>query len=364
MARSGWAAALSLVTGLSLLPATAQPPPEPELLQFVKSAHKASRDLIHTSHCKVKFEISATVGNPPASVTQSCQSECWHSDAAVRVKANEGDQTVEYVWKDNVSKAIITKDVGGGEKHVAATRNGFPSRYTHRGDAWVRGLLVVNLPGTVHSVPFEDLVRQAAKILRVEKQLIDTREMIVVGLQFEPPAEGKAWESEIHFDPSVNYLIRKVVRSKTGSRFADVEEAVQFKNCGGGIFFPERVVGRAGVGDKPSETRSESLLSDIRVNQPLPPEVFRLRYPAGISLTDSIRGTSYRVDSDGNPLSVEKPLGTVPPPAPSRLAGPDGGAETAEEPQSRFRWILPVSIGLVAVGILLTVRKRWKTKAQ
>lgn len=359
-------ATLGLAVGFLLFPRSAagqERGDEAELLQFVQSAHKASRDLILTSHCRVKFEITVNVGNPPAPLSQSCSSEHWHSDNAVRVRVIERDHVVDYVWKDSIENAIVTKEVNG-KKQIAATRNGFPTRYTHRGDAWVRGLLVVNLPGSSQAFPFEDLLGRASKVLKVSKKALEGGEMIVVRLLFTSSTEeNHPWESEIYFDPSVNYLIRRVIRSRTGSRFADIEEVVSYKDCGKGVFFPERVVGRAGVSDEPSEANSQSLLSDIHINEPLAPGIFRLRFPHGISLTDSVRGTTYRVDSEGNPLSAEKPLGTAPPPAPSRLAGPDKGAETVAEPRPRSRWILPVSVGLLVLGGFLAIRRRWKAKA-
>jgi len=160
----------------------------------------------------------------------------------------------------------------------------------------------------------------------------------------------------------VNYLIRKVVRSRSGGRFTDIEEVTQFKNCGKGIFFPEKVSGRAGLRGEPFESQSETLLSAIEVNAKLPPEVFRLRYPDGIMLTDAVRGTMYKVNSDGQPLTAEKPLGSVPPPVPSQAAGPESGAETSEEPSDISRWILPISVGLIVVAGALAAYRRWKSR--
>ena len=323
---------------------------ETELLNFVKAAHKASRELIHTSYCRVKFTITSRNSKGP--VTHVCESEYWHSEAAIRVKAREDNEVVEYVWKDNVRKAIVTQD---GTGRVAATQSAYPVRYNHRGDAWLRGLLVVNLPGTARSFPFEGLVERAAKVLKVEKRTTGANDMIVVRLSYAPEGDDSPWEEEIHFDSGVNYLIKKVIRSK-GS-YSDTEEVVQFKDCGGGVYFPERV---SGIRRGESQPSSEAVLSDIQVNRPVPQGMFHLRYPPGIYLTDTIKNASYRVDANGVPTSPEKPLGRVPPPAPSVPADPDAGAETAVEPSPRPAWLLPASLAAIAVGVVLLIRRQRK----
>jgi len=182
--RSAWIVLIFLATAF-LASAREEAVAPPDLLDFVTTAHRASRELIQTSHCRVKFEIMARVGNPERAVTQSCRSESWHSSTAIRVKAVEGDQALEYLWADSVSKAIVTRNVNG-MKEVAATRNAFSNRYSHRGDAWLRGLLVVNRPGTGKYMPFEELVQEASKTIRVEKQAVDGMEMIIVKLVPRP----------------------------------------------------------------------------------------------------------------------------------------------------------------------------------
>lgn len=330
---------------------------ESELLELVSTAHRATRESIRTFHCRVNFEITATVGVPPAPIKQTCRSEYWHSESAVRVKVADGSQTIDYAWSDNIEKALVWRG-----KDVAATRAAFPNRYTHRGDAWIRGLLVINQAGTGRYLLFEDLVAAADKVVSVQRRRLDDRELIAVKLRMPAKSEGSPpWELELHFDPSVNYLIRSVTRFR-GRQQNDVEEVVSFKDLGGGLYFPERIVGR-GPDGSPESVKSEGLLTEIQINKALPEGIFRLKYPEGILLTDSIRGTMYKVSSDGEPLSKEKPLGTIPPPPPS-TKDPDAesGTVSQEESSDSTRWIMPISVAMLAIGAACAAYRRWKSR--
>jgi len=159
-------------------------------------------------------------------------------------------------------------------------------------------------------------------------------------------------------------LVRKTIYTQQtkGTYYRREDEVVQFKECSPGVFFPERLVGGSGPeGD--FNFHHHTLISDIRVNQPLPENIFHLRYPEGIPFDDHIRGVKYRANSEGNPISKEEPLrsGRVIPAAP---LGDDPPRETQEEPKSATRWILPVSGGILVIGLAAAfVRRRWKMTA-
>src|SRR5207248_11287010 len=216
--------------------------------------------------------------SPPS--TQSCAGECWHAADASRVRVTDNGQRIDMVWKASIRDSIARKDLNGQEL-VTATKGSFASRYLHRGDAWVRGLLVVDVPEIGCSVPFEELRAQAAKVERVERLRADGREVVAVRLLFDPTHERqRKWEVEVHFDPSVNYLVRKVIHSRVGARsgFRRFEEVVQFKDCGGGVFFPERIIDRAETSNSSAANTKETVISHIQVNQPVPPSTFQLQY--------------------------------------------------------------------------------------
>lgn len=336
-----------------------QPASGRELLDFVRDAHRASREQIRTAYCRVEFKATFQTDQAKSPVTQSCSAKYWFSRDAIRVQvsdSNEGD--TDYLWKDSVRKSVVKRQTNG-QPVVGAGLGTFPSRFLHRGDAFARGLLALHLPGTVHYVPFEQLLEQATRVKKVERKSIDDREMIVVALAVEMTVRERVgvWDVEIHFDPGVNHLVRKTIYTIGGLRHED--EVVRFKECAPGLFFPERVVRNSTEDGKPYGGSTTEFF-DIRVNQPLPADIFQFRYPHGVMLTDTIRNTRYQVDSEGNPISKETAMGRGPPPPPLGEAAPRPGTESLEEPRSFTRWILPVSLGILGLAAGAAVLRRWR----
>jgi outer membrane lipoprotein-sorting protein len=337
---------------------------DPPNLDAVLKAHRASRGLIESTSCRVRFTITS-LGAGDKSSTQSCSGQYWASANAVRAKIVEGDEALDYVWKDSVRQCLLTNSAGG-TKAVAATRAGYASPHIHRCDAWLRGLLVISPPEDLSGLPLEQLASQSEGAPEVERKVVDGRPITALRLRFPPskqPARAADWTIEVHLDPATNLLIRKVIytASTKSGRFTRQEEVGQFKECAPGIYFPERVAGKSESGGKVTTT-SETVFEDISINRPLPADTFVFRYPNGIHVTDSISNTSYRVDAAGNPTSKGVSLGTVPP-VPSGLQESARGAETKEEPKPLTRWILPASGILVALGLALLVYRRARGRA-
>jgi hypothetical protein len=349
------------VWSVLIQPAGAQPSNGQELLDFVIAAHRSSRELIRTSSCRVEYEI---VWTPAQSKTirQSCSSQHWSSVDALRLKLTErnsnspiGDlpESLDFCWKDSVMKSVSQTPAGDGKKVVAAGRNSSPQKHSHRCDAWVRGLLVLHLPGSGYHLPFERLTEKASRLKKAEWRAVGGHKLAIIELNIPHPTEqGESYDLELYFDPSVNYLIRKEVL-KSGN-YVREHEVVQFKECAPGLFFPQRINGREDNG------KSTTVLSDIHVNQALPADIFDFRYPAGVYLSDGIKGVSYRTDSEGNPISAITPhaRGSPPPRSePGAIA-----TETQEEPRSFTSWILPLALVILASAATLALVRRWRSQ--
>jgi hypothetical protein len=230
---------------------------------------------------------------------------------------------------------------------------------------------VLNVPPRgIEDYPFEVFLSEATRIKKTERKTIDGKEVIVVAVIFAGnAARPGTWDVEVFFDPAVNYLVRKVVYTTPGpkGRIRQEQEVTQFKECAPGVFFPERAKGSSGLEGTSANNDSalfnefSVLFSDIHVNEPLPDDIVRFRYPDGIILSDAIRGTTYRVDSEGNRISDETPFGKIPPPPEGELAASPLGTETREEPWPTTWWILPVSLGLLIFGSALYLVRRWRT---
>lgn len=338
---------------------------ERELLEFVRDAHRASRESIRTCSCRVEFTIK--INRDGKESTQSCSSRFWVSPEAMRAQVSDKGDETDYLWKDSVRQSVTHKLISG-QKAVSADLQSYTQRHQLRSDPWVRGQLVLNVPATNEYYPFEELVQLATKVTKVMRDRLDGKETILVQLFFDrstdkPPSPS--WDVEIHFDPSVNFLVRKkVYRMRGAGGYSREEEIIQFKEWAPGLFFPERIEGRSqanGIQD----TESLSQLSDIKVNDPLPDDIFRFRYPNGVFVADGIRGTEYRADAEGNRLSAETPLGRGQPP-PQTESDPSAlRTETLEGPRSLTRWILPASVALLLLaGIAAIVRRQRMRAAQ
>jgi hypothetical protein len=227
--------------------------------------------------------------------------------------------------------------------------------------------LVLNVPETIEHVPFEQLLAQATRVDKTERVTIDGKEMIVVRLTFDrKKPEDAVWKVEIQFDAGINYLVRRteyIASYPKGKLWAE-SEAVQIKECAPALFFPEKIVGRSGPDGKKWDSNDTTVITDIRVNQKLPDGIFRFHYPNGVYLTDSIRQVGYRVDSDGNRISPEESLGTIPPPSAGDLEQSGSGMETEKEPRPLTHWILPLSLCLAIAGCLGLLLRRLRGRAK
>lgn len=346
-------------------PLRAQPERGQELLDFVREAHRASRDAIQTCSCRVEYKGTIVPPGSKSPKEQLYTGRFWYSLDAVKAQVSNGGREREFLWKDSILEGV-THAALGEKKGMGAGRQRAAYRYQPPCDAWIRGRLVLNVPSTTENVPFEQLVERATRVTDVRRQSIQGKEAIVVRLFFAEQGERTAWNVEIHFDPSVNYLIRKTVYVHANGPYRIEDEVVSFKECSPGLFFPERLVGRSGPEGNYNFNHT-TVISEIRINQPLPENVFHLRYPEGVVFDDRIRGVRYRANSEGKPISPEEPLevGRVAVAPLGEEPASSRPMETQEEPRSMTRWILPISCGILAVGLIAAfVRRRHRSAAE
>jgi len=183
----------------------AQPEKGPELLEFVRDAHAASRDAIRTCSCRVEFQgkITSPKSKPPRD--QSYSGRFWYSPEAVRAQVSIAGQEREYLWKDSIREGMTRASLGN-KTGLGAGRQRFTNRYQPPCDAWMRGLLVLNLPNSTEYFPFEQLVERATRVGKVQKRSVDGKELIVAQLFFDRQEKHSPWDVEIYFDSSVNYF--------------------------------------------------------------------------------------------------------------------------------------------------------------
>ncbi|MBM4072822.1 MAG: hypothetical protein FJ271_28425 [Planctomycetes bacterium] len=180
---------------------------------------------------------------------------------------------------------------------------------------------------------------------------------------------------EFWFDPRVNYLIRKhLIRGLNAKEHAKnaakrhqgpfsfsgeiVRTVTRFIEHQPGIFFPEAV--KTERPHKKGEVTLSSLavFSNVKINEPIPDEAFRFRFPPGILVTDHVTKKFGMTDAAGE-LTLPprddkgviatrpglKSVGAIEPPAP----------QPREEPMVwlRWWWLFPVLVALLVVGRFL-----------
>lgn len=155
--------------------------------------------------------------------------------------------------------------------------------------------------------------------------------------------------SEVAFDPSVNYLVRRratwpVATGPAGGGELLQEVVKEFREVSPGIYFPTRVETRT-YRDERLLTQSISVVDIKMVNGRVPDGTMALEFPAGATVFDYNDQVVYRTGKDGGRVDV-RPLGAF-------LYG--GNAVAAR------RWHVYLGGGLMAVALALLaiiVRRR------
>lgn len=328
----------------------AQSDPTMDLLDFVTKAHLATLQSIHTLSCRVEYDLKLT--HPVKGQSrQDFTGKFWYSREAVRARVNDRGQESDYVWKNSIKNTL--QKSRSEKKWIGASRSKSESQYTPR-DALTLAIFAINIPMTIKNLPFEQYVEEAKQVLQVKKEMIHGKEMVMVSLLFEKVGnQVRRSTVDVYFDSSVNYLIRKVVFPNR------VVEVVQFKEFKQGIFFPERVENRGLKG----ETVAPTQFSDIKINQPLPNDIFQLPYPFGLTVRDSLQGINYRVDSLGRPISAEISFITGKGGNSPKPGNPYQGMPTTQEPLFSIAYlVLPISVVLLLVGLIGMGIRSWRNQ--
>jgi hypothetical protein len=97
--------------------------------------------------------------------------------------------------------------------------------------------------------------------------------------------------------------------------------------------------------------RIRAEVTEVRVDEPVPPEMFRLDPLPGEYLTDHDSGTTYRVRADGSLEELDATGGTRPPAKPARPTLP------AWPGRPLVRYVVLPGL-VIAVAVLIVLRRR------
>ncbi len=312
------------------------------LLDEALSNHRIARDSIHTFYCRVLFSSS------PERRGLFPQAEYWRSPDAIRIRSQRGDNSEDVlVQNSRVTTIVKEKKSRGEDSRAAISQMNVPLSQC---DVWALGLLTFSDPQNGW-VTLDELMNGEHKVNAVKRRTEGDREFIYIDLEQEKS------RLEIWLDPHVNYLARKMyITNLKGVNTRGESEVIRFKEAEPGIYFPEKVETRAYYDNNLTGITTKTF-TDIRINQPIRPDVFQLHYPSGIMVMDTIQGKLYTVDSEGRPVGEVKDLQHVQ--TPPLRARANSQTATEFEPKSWTRWILPASLGVLAVGVISwLIRKR------
>jgi hypothetical protein len=320
-----------------------------EIVEEVRSRHQAGIEAIHTLSCKLTVKEE----HPDGRVTVNGTREYWRAGSAVRAKWRDGDHRLECLIKDervvSVSrtdgKAAITGSIGRDEGSPLGIADPWHNAmFTFFGESAGR------IP---RPMPFEGLLA-ASKVRKAERVGDGKSEAIVAELAIGPSTR-QYW-----FDPGRNYLINKVVSTYGSS--TTTSEVVSFKEAVPGVFFPESVMTKSMVGGIVKSTRTATF-SDIRINAPIPDDMFVLNFPPKTEVHDLIQGKKFTADAAGRLSGTGVALAS--PPSPDFYGRPMvPHTATSSETAHWTTWVLPASLGILAVGVGAWMVNWWRTRGE
>lgn len=330
---------------------------ELDLLKTVREGHSAAVGSIRTLSCRYTSKMSSQGG-----ILET--GEYWRSPESVRVRARNKSPAGEHnseAWVSEARKTwLVDARMPDGRRRMSA---GVVPRLDHEADeVWSKALLTFYGP-KASVLTFEELLARPHKLTQVKHVTEGERALVYVDLTHE-----KA-RLELWFDPAVNYLVRKLIMRTpppegdgVALQRADYVVA-RFKEVAPAVFFPEQVDVKIFAEGRLVLTTTNTL-SDFLVNQPLPPDVFTVRLPPGVEVTDSIEGKVFIVGADGRLSVVPGKQVATSPALPASAAGSTWQTQTQTESLPLTRWILPSSVVVLVLAVVLWCVRRWRRVAR
>ena len=169
----------------------------------------------------------------------------------------------------------------------------------------------------------------------------------------------QAWLSVRH-----GLLVRRMLVGIGKGKFSEKStlieyEADSFQEHAPGLFFPThtvmRIYNRGDKPERPTGAVTEAFFEQVKINDPIPDEIFRLTIPEGTRTADWRNGTTFVMGSDGKPSPEYPihPLETLAPVQPANVPQRTGYA----------RWLWLGGIALAAmIGGFVAWRFRLRKK--
>jgi len=267
--------------------------------------HRAAVEALNTFSCSVRFEERnlATHSN--------CAAQGKYVRQGLAIRATESGY-IPGLTRHFLADGGIVKIFERGPTYLGAAIRNQHERALTSCDVWNRALIEPLLPNTLMPAPLGKHVKEAARA-KLRTITANGREFMVLELEYENMGYNHTrWSSEITLDPEKNYLVCEAAFRNLGGTDVKVEMALhyrikEFREVLPGVFFPKSTEYIYSADGKPSHVQTAEF-DDISVNAPIRPGGLGFAFPYGIEVSDSIRGTKYKVDQDGRRISMETPL--------------------------------------------------------
>jgi hypothetical protein len=332
----------------------ADPAPERPLLELAQNAHRAAIESLQSVECDVTV-MRSQHGEASHKIAQGHYSR---SGAAVRVQEETARGTQDGVVKDSAATVLGKERVRSGERPVpgSAVRTSIPE-VAFSCDVWSQMLMQFHAPGQSRCRSLDEVLANALAPPDVTKVHEGENEYVQVDVIIARNA-GTDAHMQLLLDPRVNYLVKREILGPY-SRTRGVFEVKEFSEPVPGVFMPVAAITQT-ITDGREDSRLETKLSNVRINQPVPPDRFDLKMPAGTLVLDRIRHKQYKVGADGRPSGPEQDLvQAVALPVAKVDERESARSQTAGESGSLLRQlVLPISLILLIGGAIWIIRAR------
>jgi hypothetical protein len=290
---------LSALVFLSSLSAREQT----DLLSLVRAGHRAARESIHTLSATITIELTF----PKEEVFMT--GKYWRSPNLVRV------QEVHSGINDYLLAGSEIRQVGRGRRPEGSgySYNALRKPATDffcACNAWSQMLIEFRGPrGGQHE--FDRFLEFAKDPPKLKKETLDGRECIRLTMSYDMEM-GEEAQITLWHDIGYNYLVRKLAAKYTKTGGSGEMELSDFLESPPGVFLPTKCRKQTSLHGK-QVSGSVTTLSDVRINEPIPPGVFQLpSIPRGTIMSDWVQGTKYPVDENWRSIGRAEPIAKVP----------------------------------------------------
>lgn len=339
--KSGNKALMAVCLSFLVPGAEARAGDQSDLLSLVRAQHRAARESIRT--------LSATMTDETRFPKRELfmRGKYWRSFNMVRVQEFHSDTKVsDGLLKDSEIRFVGRRRIGNDRyDQYTAWRSSSADSFCIC-DAW-RYMLIEFYGPSEKRYDFDRFIDLARAPPRLRRETMDGHECVRLDMQIDTDA-GNEWSITFWHDVKRNYLVRKEVAIFARGIDPYEYEILEFLEAAPGVFVPVRARLR-GYEKGKLTTESVITLSEVRVNEGLPRHIFALpSIPDGTVVLDHIERTRYPVDRNWRRIGPATPFEPIPV-RPSR-PGPGGDfhAQTQEEPKSLLRWLVTVSLLLLA----------------